>query len=1053
MVFTKSAHLLSVVLWGILFSPALALAESSVHHGNNQRSGYTDASVPRTPDLLWTYTERHPPRPAWKEPNRELQYIDFDYATQVTVSDGLMIFGSSADHAVRAVDLASGEQRWHFYTEGPARFAPAVDSGRAYVASDDGYLYALDAGDGSLLWKFRGGPSNGKLLGNEQMISHWPLRSGVLVEAGKIYLTAGMWSRDGVFIYCLDAADGSVIRVSISELLEAYAQYWKDGKKLKEDVNVLPHGQDYAWSEPKVPPFPLWMSPLPYSKWEADVGYVFTLLQAGNTVLAGGRDRVSGIDFASGEILWQHNIEGDARSICAADGHIVVSSTSGKIYVFGRKGQGNPKAVVHQPEMPVTTAESTALAKEVVDTAEIRSGYALVLGAGNGQLLCELARQTELTIYCLEPDAERADTVREMLDRAGLLGLRVSVHAGGFEQLPYNPYWANLLVWGDCLGSSTGKMNGAELYRVLRPYGGLAVQLRGAKSAAATRAWLAANGIPEEEMTDSLIGLLVTRGVLPGAGQWTHAYANIGRTGSSEDALARLPLGMLWWGGPGPARIFTRHSRAPVPIFSHGNLFIQGQHDVFAVDAYNGREMWNRHLENVARVPAANRGGNIVADKDSVYCIQGTKCLRLDARTGATRAVYEFPLAAEHRAVLTEAAAAYADSAKTRIVWEYLGVTGDFILGSLANEVLYETMPSQPYFSAAQQARYLFAFRKSSGRLAWHRKVDRAVSPLAIVANEERVYYLDRTDERLYQQTRRRGDTSGVCVLKVVDLATGRLLWERPGIRIEHKALILKDDVLVTYPNPIEHDVQEGDSGVAAYSALDGTLLWEKAEYAGVSGNGRKAIIRHTFVIGDTLFLPWAFDLRTGEEKLLHRNPLTGREERFDVKGQNFCGTMAAGKSLVAYRSASIGFQEVGRDSGSFWLPELRPSCWISLLPAGGLVLSPEGSASCLCPYTYKTSAAFMPVERFEDWGVYLSGNKQALAEFKREKSGERLPPAFNKLYINLNAPGDRMDARAQVWMAYPRPMARLTTPRYLDTPLPMVIRGVSTGSTARRVF
>ena len=85
------------------------------------------------------------------------------------------------------IDLATGEQRWHFYTEGPVRFAPTIDGGRVYVASDDGYLYALDLATGELAWKHRGGPSDGKLIGNEQMISHWPARSGVLVEGAAFH--------------------------------------------------------------------------------------------------------------------------------------------------------------------------------------------------------------------------------------------------------------------------------------------------------------------------------------------------------------------------------------------------------------------------------------------------------------------------------------------------------------------------------------------------------------------------------------------------------------------------------------------------------------------------------------------------------------------------------------------------------------------------------------------------------------------------------------------------------------------------------------------------
>ncbi len=104
----------------------VTVGSASEYLGNNQRSGYVHASVPASPVLLWTYKERHPPRTAWPEPFGELQFIDFDYADQVTIGDGLAYFGSSADHTVRALDIAGGEEQWAFHTEGAVRFAPVL---------------------------------------------------------------------------------------------------------------------------------------------------------------------------------------------------------------------------------------------------------------------------------------------------------------------------------------------------------------------------------------------------------------------------------------------------------------------------------------------------------------------------------------------------------------------------------------------------------------------------------------------------------------------------------------------------------------------------------------------------------------------------------------------------------------------------------------------------------------------------------------------------------------------------------------------------------------
>ena len=100
-----------VALWlcAATFAPAAAPSE---YLGDNQRTGYVDETLPVAPALLWTYSERHPPKHAWQEPNREIQYIDFDYADQVTIGGGRAFFGSSADHTVRALDLASGAEQW-----------------------------------------------------------------------------------------------------------------------------------------------------------------------------------------------------------------------------------------------------------------------------------------------------------------------------------------------------------------------------------------------------------------------------------------------------------------------------------------------------------------------------------------------------------------------------------------------------------------------------------------------------------------------------------------------------------------------------------------------------------------------------------------------------------------------------------------------------------------------------------------------------------------------------------------------------------------------------
>ena len=80
------------------------------------------------------------------------------------------------------------------------------------------------------------------------------------------------------------------------------------------------------------------------------------------------------------------------------------------------------------------------------------------------------------------------------------------------------------------------------------------------------------------------------------------------------------------------------------------------------------------------------------------------------------------------------------------------------------------------------------------------------------------------------------------------------------------KALILKDDVIVAYPNPTESEATEADTGVSVYSAADGKLVWEEMDTPSLADDRRGHLNRYTFVVGDKLFLPDARELRTGKK-------------------------------------------------------------------------------------------------------------------------------------------------------------------------------------------
>ena len=197
--------LLSAALFplGTVAGPAAPVPEPAVPE---------ESAVELPPELRLQWVRDLPPlRPAWPD-QPTLQY---DIAYQPVVAGKTLFLASSRADGVAAFDAETGDALWRFFTDGPVRFAPVVWQDKVYFASDDGWLYCVTAADGALVWKFRGGPSDRKILGNGRLISTWPARGAPCVVEepdgeAVVYFAAGIWPFMGVFLHALDARTGAV---------------------------------------------------------------------------------------------------------------------------------------------------------------------------------------------------------------------------------------------------------------------------------------------------------------------------------------------------------------------------------------------------------------------------------------------------------------------------------------------------------------------------------------------------------------------------------------------------------------------------------------------------------------------------------------------------------------------------------------------------------------------------------------------------------------------------------------------------------------------------
>ena len=1041
--------------------------------------------------------------------------MTFDYAFQVTATNGHLFYGSSADHKVRALNLATGQEQWTFFTEGPVRFAPCVGANRVYVAGDDGRLYCLDADSGDLLWQFRGGPRDERLIGNEQMISRWPARSGALLDGKTVYFTAGMWGTDGIYIYALNAEDGSVIwkndTSNMQYMLLPHNNFegisgvspqgylaLADGVLLVPTGRAIPARYDaatgkmlpwnIAWGKNHRPGCSWTMSiegvffsacrrstGLPVSslgpdsrlrpeglmawdvrtgeakfaiqdvytatfadktlymtsgtfstdtgsviavdygrisnqvslapphagghdgagfaaqkvtdkaKWQSPAGRIYELLSAGNVLAAGGQNTVMLLDVDSGRELWKAKVEGQARGLTVTSGRLVVSTSTGKIYCFASKKIDGPPVVTPKLGNGAVTAKS-AQADSILDQGGVRTGYCLIIGLDDPQLAAALALRSDLNIVVVEEDAEKVAKARQLYDRLGLYGTRIAVHQDDPDKLPYARYFANLIV------ARSSSFDEKVAQRCLRPCGGVMAVIGDD----------APGGITLKE-----------RGPLPGSDEWSHPFANAGRTSATGDEHVRLPLKMLWFGGPGPARMVDRHRYPPIPVYANGRLYVPAENYVIAVDAYNGREMWSRQLKGVGRFPGNDRGASVVADSSSVYSPHGTTCVRLDGDTGKILQIYEPPMEIEpvqktEPVPKPKGAGRRGSYLLNDVEWNYLAVTDKAVLGTVGEARLRKSLANWPL--SAPNGRILFALDKESGRTLWVFRAQHAIVPKAIVLDERRVYVLDQENTM---------GKIGNTVLKALDIDSGTIAWSKPVK--DRWELLLSGDLLVA-----------AGTGYSVFDVASGKQQWsnrvEPASYdaygAGIDHYQWSVALRDfpvipPMIVNDAIVAPpRGYDLATGRE-MSRVNPISGETILPFGVGNGGCGTYSASPAMMFMRSGSLGMYDMASDTGMHWLGQVRPSCWINTLPAGGIVMMPEGASSCTCAYSFQTSLALIAADRHEEWGAYTC---------EPPKRGTRL----KSVSLNFGGVGDKRDGSGKLWLGFPRPFS----PQNLKVPM-----------------
>jgi len=757
-------------------------------------------------------------------------------------------------------------------------------------------------------------------------------------------------------------------------------------------------------------------------RWQATCKCVDSMALTQTTVFVGGDDVVMGFDAATGERTWSAKVTGRARGLAVANGRLLVSTDEGNIHCFvpGETGKGEkmPPQIAADPFPKDNLTEFYAkTADAIAEQSGIKRGYALILG-GTGRLALELARRTDLMIYMVHPDANRVAAARRALTAGGVYGGKVVVTRGSIDALPYPDYFANLIVSAESFFSPMVPTAAEEVLRMLKPCGGVAYIGRppgadaraGSRTSAEVKNWLAKLGKKLDQLgeTDTKVvtdgsWVKITRGPLNGAGGWTHQYGDAGNTASSDDKLVRGPIGILWFGDPGPGQMPTRHASNAAPLAVGGRMFIQGENVIMAYDAYNGLKLWERHIPGAMRLGLKRRCSNLAANDDSLFVAIREKCYRLDPETGRTIRTYHVPPAKD----------------KKRRNWDYVACWGGLLYGSRGKD-------------------YVFAMEIDSGKRRWDYE-GKNITPATICIGGGRLFFVDRsvTGEQQEQclkdiPKKMRVDRRGkpikpdVRLIVALNAETGKEEWKKPqyvsdcvkvGPAGGELTVMYANNVLLLCGQPWNgHFWSQFFAGefsrrsLIALAADDGRPLW----------SARAGYRSRPLIVGDEIIAePWAYDLRTGREKL-RVHPVTGAESKWQMaRPGHHCGNIAGSPNALFFRSGTTAYYDLRGDYGTAHFGAQRPGCWINCIPANGLVMMPEASSGCVCPYSVHCTIVFHPRQRNRVWGMFSA-------------AGSITP--VKRLRINFGAPGDRKDSKGRLWLAYPRPRSgRLVLKLKLD--------------------
>lgn len=933
-----------------------------------------------------------------------------------------VIVTSSANDRLIALSPTTGAVDWQYTTQAPIRYAPSIVDGIAYLGSDDGKVRAVDLSDGSEIWTTRLGPEMPAIIGNNRLISTHPIRTSVLADSQFVYASAGLFPTQGVYLVALDRDTGEVHwRRKTNKSPQGYLLTTDDNMiyiptgratpfAIRRDTGEFvvdlpsPGGsfcmltQDAFFSGPgndaviQAKPSATSAKMLTFAgrlvvagasriwsangkqlvcvdaaamttgdltpRWSVDCPLNGAMIGAGSAekpllfIAQGSLIQVR--DGNDGNLLHELSLpdaDDAIKYLAVSSAHgempemLVATALSGAIYAWAGTLAGGQANHATWPESTAITQQSMATSgsdsrvRSVLEQLPVKRGWALLVGDDRGEIACSLLKQSELNVISLVDDPSKAADLQTLFQGQRAYGHRISVwqhpEAAPF---PISPGLFNILI-----EAAPSPRSDSEMRAMLADKIGI---------------------LSRFQQTE-----LKIQPALANAGAWRHQYANPTNHADSRDPYVGTASAfrLQWFGGVGPSRMPDRHLRGPAPLAAGAVLVMQGDGLLIGVDPANGVERWQRALPEGAMryVTPFDAGYATLSESgETLVVAAGSELWRINAYTGELLKAGIVP------------------QADNGMVWGYVAQIGDSIYAT-------RMKPTAPRTAQDTSTRYTFVNSdynserplvtartinklNDAGEQLWSFASRGVVAHGSIAVDEEqqRMIFVegrsaacvDHDTDQIPMATIMQ-DPRLVCL----NTDTGAVQWEQSLSWPDAQNMIfgqLAGDKVVLTTSESEDD--KANYAIRVLSLLDGTEIWQAKHRHVRSGLFHGEQVHHPVVLtqpdGSQLLIaePYLYDLRNGKRVV----PAGAAEDWALVRPGHSCGTLTGTGNYLFFRASNPTVLDLSQPGGKSFtaLAPNRAGCWINMIPAGGRLLIPEASASCVCNYSIQTSMAFVPI-------------------------------------------------------------------------------------------